>query len=144
MSKNVVDNSKLEFPSIDETQIVFPLYYKNRRGNMYTCLQTEEKFEQLTISEEGNSFRFSIIGGFNEQMKLYQSDVKLMVHAILRMNVVIEAEEYDNVFNSILQGRAEFFTNTQDEEYQYIEQIHPLNQDQLNKYIKHKWKPIQY
>lgn len=104
---------------------------------MYTCLHNTEKFEQLTISKEENSFRGSIIFGFNEQLKLYKGDIKLMYESILRVNTLVDSSEYDSVFNRIIEGRQEFFS---EEKYQYIEPVHPLSQEQINKYIKHRWK----
>jgi len=136
--KKQEENNKL-FDSIKEDEISFPIYYKNRRGNMYTCLLNEDKFEQLTTSTDGESFRGSILFGFNEQFKLYK-DIKLMYHSIIRMNSIITPDEYDTIFNAIQQGRQEFFS---EDKYEYIEPVHQLTQDQLNKYIKHKWKKPQ-
>lgn len=121
-------------------EITFPLYYKNDKGDTYTCLQNEEKFEQITISKEGESFRGSLLFGFNEQFKLYK-DINLMYDCIVKTNIIITQEDYETVFNATLQGRQEFFS---EENYQYIEKVHPLNQEQLNKYIKHRWKPVGY
>lgn len=127
------------FNSINEQDIVFPLYYKNRYNTVYCCMQNEEKFEQLTISKKDESFRGCILFGFNEQLVDMQKDIKLWYHAILRTHKLIDGLEYEAVFNAILEGRQEFFMGNS---YNYIEKELPVSQEDLNKRIKHKWKTI--
>lgn len=123
-------------------EISFPIYYRNKIGTIYTCLFSEEKMEQITINKPEESFRGSILFGFNEQWVAYK-DINLMFDILIRNSVVITSDQYDTVYNRVIQGRSEFFGETpQTEDYSYIEPIHPQTDEQLAKNIKHKWKPL--
>lgn len=128
------------FDSIKEEDIQFPIYYANKSRTIYTCLKDEEKFEQLTLSQGNESFRGSILFGYNELHLSFIKDKKIAYHSIIRVHDLITEKEYEDIFNSIIQGREEFFNESK---YEYIDKIHPLTQDQLNKYIKHKWRKPQ-
>jgi len=139
MKKEKTQKLFTEDEPIVVNEIVFPLYYKNKISTIYTCLKTEDKFEQLTISPDGLSFRGDILFGFNEQLKSIKGDIQLLYNSIVNNQVLIDQTEYESVFNQLIQGRDEFFTESK---YKYIEPIQDLTQEQLSKYIKHKWKPL--
>lgn len=141
MSKNTKDNElfEQELSQIDESEIRFPIYVKSKKGTIYSCYFNDERFEELTISKENESFKGCIHYGFNEQIFSMNKDIKLWYYTLMRAHEIVSSEEYDRIFNMIVEGRTEFFTS---DNQQYIEVVHPLNQEQQNKYVKHRWKTL--
>lgn len=123
------------FNQINESDVVFPLFFKNRYNNIYVRYQDENKFEEITISKENESFRGNILFGFNELLHDLKYDLKTWFYLIYRNQVQITEEEYNSVFEKLINGRLEFFSN--ESECIYIEK--ELNEQQKN--IKHKWRP---
>lgn len=118
-----------------EVELNFPIFFKNKDETQYTWYKDSEKFEQITINKNDESFRGSILFGYNEQIFLLKGDLTLFFKTISKNQIQITQQEYDNVFEIIINGRTEFFSD--DEKYKYIEKL-PLTDNK----IKHKWKPI--
>lgn len=124
------------FNQINEADVQFPLFFKNRYGNVFVRYQDKEKFEEITISKTGESFRGNILFGFNELLYELKYDLKTWFYLIYRNQVQITEQEYEKVYEILINGRSEFFSV--EGEFQYIEK--ELNEQQKN--IKNRWKPV--
>lgn len=124
------------FNKLHESDIVFPFYTKNNRGNIFACYLNEDKFQEITISEDHESFKGNILFGFNEGLKIYKGDVKLWYYCLMRCHKIINQEEYDNVYNALMEGFNEFMSGNS---HTYIEVMPDLDRF---KQVKHKWKPL--
>lgn len=131
MKRSLFEDQEL-FNDINEEDVRFPLFFKNRYNNIFTRYPDKDKFEQITISKANESLRGDILFGFNELIHELHGDLKMWFYLIYRNQVQITVEEYETVFNSVILGREEFFNG---ETYQYIERL-PLS----DKPCKHKWK----
>lgn len=126
------------FDEINENEIAFPIFVKNNSSTCYTWYKNETQFEQITINAQNESFRGSIIFGFNEQLHDLKYDLKIWLFTLLRVHTQIEQHEYDEIFAKLIRGREEFFDDSI--ETKYIER--ELTTRQKN--IKHKWKSAEY
>lgn len=126
-----------EFNRLHESDIKFPFCTINKKGNIYTCYLNEDKFQEITISQEHESFMGNILFGFNESIKSYKGDLKLWYYCMMRNNTIITQEEYDNVYNILMEGFNEFMSGNS---HKYVEL---LPHKDAHKFIKHRWKPIQ-
>lgn len=135
MNRSLFEDQQL-FNDIREEDVVFPLFFKNKSETIFTRYNCQEKFEQLTINKPNESFRGNILFGFNELIHDLKGDLKIWFYVTFRNHIKIKEDEYEKVFESIINGRQEFFNG---ESMNYIEKL-PLS----NKPTKHRWKPIDY
>lgn len=136
-SQDELFEPKQTHDEIVEYDIIFPLYVKNRNETRYTFFKNEKQFEEITISLHNESFRGTLMFGFNEQLHDLKYDTKTWSSTLLRVHEQITQQEYDNIFASLINGREEFFDSSI--EAKYIER--ELNERQQN--VKHKWRPAQ-
>lgn len=131
----IIDDTKQNEEVVDnEIVYTFPIYVRDNTSTRFTFYKNEKQFEEITISKHNESFRGSLLFGFNEQLHDFKYDTKLFIDALLRAHVLIEQNEYDEMFARLINGREEFFNN--EIESQYIER--ELSEKQ--KTIKHKWR----
>lgn len=120
---------------ISEADVKFPLFFKSKNGTQYTMYQNEEKYEMISINKANESFSGCILFGFNERVKILNGDLRAWIFVHFRNQIKIEAEEYERVFEKVINSRQEFFTT---DNYKYIEKVVEWG----NQKPKHKWKPL--
>lgn len=124
-----------EFQKIDENEINFPLFFRDKSGNKYLRYDDQEKFEQITISKSGHSFRGSILYGFDETIKQVKGDRKIWYYLLIRNHERIALEDYELFFSNYLELREKFFSTNEIEYSEPVIENQPVS--------KHKWKPIE-
>lgn len=127
------------FNEIDETSITFPIYVKSYDETRYIWYKNERQYEEISINKTNESFAGALMFGFNEHLiNFCGGDLKIWIHTLLRVHTQIDEQEYNTIFERLINGRLDFFSD--EIHSQYIER--ELSERQ--KTIKHKWKPIGY
>lgn len=134
-NRDLFEDNEL-FNEINEHDVSFPLFFKNKSGSIFTQYLDENKFEQITITKDHESFRGCLLFGFNELLHDLKGDLKLWFYLQFKNNILINSNEYEKIFESLMNGREEFFSGNFNK---YIEK--PLLKEKL---MKLKWKPVDY
>lgn len=133
------EKSNIEI-EINENEFSFPLHVRNNASTTFTCYKNEKQFEQITINSSNESFRGSLLIGFNEQLHDMNYDLKLWLPALLRTHTIITQQQYEDVFNMFISGREEFLTDGAIPQYITRE----LSERQKTSIAKFKWRAPEY
>lgn len=126
------------FNEIREHDVTFPLFFKNKYNTIYTYYIDIERFEQITINRDNESFRGNILFGYNEMIINLRGDLQAWYYLTFQNQIQIKSDEYEQVFQKIIADREKFLSNENDFKYMRRE----LLEQQKN--VKHKWKSPEY
>lgn len=120
---------------INEHEITFPIYVKNRTSTRFTWYKNETQFEEITINAHNEPVIGNLMFGFNEQLILL-CDKKTWLNSVLIAHEIIEQDEYDSQFAKLINKRTDFFDDAIENKYT----MPKLTERQQN--IKHKYPKI--
>lgn len=126
------------FNEIREHDVEFPLFFKNKYNTIYTYYIDIERFEQITINRDNESFRGNILFGYNEMIINLRGDLQTWYYLTFQNQIQIKSDEYEQIFQKIIADREKFLSNENDFKYMRRE----LLEQQKN--VKHKWKSPEY
>lgn len=126
------------FNAIREEDLQFPLFFKNKYNTIYTYYIDVERFEQITINRDNESFRGNILFGYNEMIINLRGDLQTWYYLTFQNQIQIKSDEYEQIFQKIISDREKFLSNENDFKYMRRE----LLEQQKN--VKHKWKSPEF
>lgn len=130
MAKKKTDQEQLFNEEVVHYIAKYPICFKNKSGNQYTCYRDKQKFEMITVHKDGENIRGCLIYGFSQQV--IQSGERSYFTVLGINQTEIPSEEYEEMFNKFISTREEFFSND-DIKYK------PEELTERQKNVKHKW-----